>query len=64
MLSYDPLRSCGEFRVSRGVQAKTSVPPKIKFPVHSHEYILQKVFKMTGVILKIARLSLIDIYWY
>ena len=36
---------------------------KIKFPVHSHlEYILQKVFKMTGVKLTISRLSLIGIY--
>ena len=34
-----------------------------KIPVHSHlEYILQKVFKMTGVKLTISRLSLIGIY--
>ena len=62
MLSYDTLRSFGEFRVSRGVQVKLSVSHKIKFPVHSHKYILQKVFKMTGVILKIAKLSLINMY--
>ena len=47
------------------VPARLSDPPKIKFPVHSHlEYILQKVFKMTGVKLTICRLSLIGIYWY
>ena len=46
------------------VSAKLSDPPKIKFPVHSHlEYILQKVFKMTGVKLTIWRLSPIGIYW-
>ena len=34
----------------RKVPAKLSVPPKIKWPVHSHvEYMLQNVFKMTGV---------------
>ena len=32
------------------VLAKLSDSPKIKFPVHSHlKYILQKIFKMTGV---------------
>ena len=47
------------------VPAKLSDPPKIKFPVHSHlKYILQKVFKITGVKLTICRLSLIGIYWY
>ena len=47
------------------VPAKLSDLPKIKFPVHSHlEYILQKVFKMTGVKLTICRISLIGIYWY
>ena len=45
--------------------AKLSVLPKLKFPVYSHlEYMLQKVFKMTGVTLTIGRLLLKDIYWY
>ena len=47
------------------VPAKFSVPPKIKFLVHSHfEYILQKVFSMTKVKLTKGRLLLIGIYWY
>ena len=47
------------------VPAKLSDLPKIKCPVHSHlEYMLQKVFKMTGVKLTICRVSLIGIYWY
>ena len=45
------------------VPAKLSDPTKFEFHVHSHlEYMLQKVFKMTGVKLTIGRLSLIDIY--
>ena len=45
------------------VQVKLSEPPKIKFPVHFDlEYMLEKVFKMTGVKLTIDRLSLIGIY--
>ena len=47
------------------VLAKLSDLPKIKFPVHLHlKYILQKVFKMTGVKLTIYTVSLIGIYWY
>ena len=47
------------------VPVRLSDLPKINFPVHSHlEYILQKVFKMTGVKLTICRVSLIGIYWY
>ena len=47
------------------VLAKLSVPPKIKFPVHSHlKCMLQKVFKMTGVKLITGRLLLTGIYWY
>ena len=39
--------------------AKISHPPKIKFTVHSHlEYVIQKVFKITGVKLTIGRFSL------
>ena len=45
--------------------SKLSDPPKVKFPFHSHlEYILQKVFNLTGVKLTIARLSLVGIYLY
>ena len=45
------------------VQAKFSEPPKIKFPVQFDlEYMLEKVFKMTGVKLTIDRLLLIDNY--
>ena len=38
------------------VPPKFSIPPKIKFPVHSHlEYMLQKVFKITAKKLTIGR---------
>ena len=45
--------------------AKLSVPPKIKFRVHSNlKYMFQKVFQMAGVKLTISRLLLKGIYWY
>ena len=61
MTHFQKLLFCNEGYLR--VPAKLSDLPKIKFPVHSHlEYILQKVFKMTGVKLTIARFSLIGIY--
>ena len=49
----------------RKVSAKLSVPPKIKWPVQFHvEYMLQKVFKMTGVKLTRGTHLPIGIYWY
>ena len=54
LLKSGPVQTCS---------AKCSDLPKIKFPVDSHlEYILQKVFKMTGVKITICRISLIGIY--
>ena len=54
LLKTRPVQTCS---------AKRSDLPKIKFPVDSHlEYVLQKVFKMTGVKITIGRLSLIGIY--